>query len=119
MEWSAHHVDAAIAVAYEVRRAVLTAAPSLAPLMRIDLIQTNAWGFLVSGVEALGAAPLQLSRSTSSSLLPRLASSMETWSKASSHVSGSHTATRSGTETDNLQLLVHTTPCTSEDHSTI
>ena len=83
--WRAHEVDAALPVALEVRQAILRAAPSLAPLMRIDLIRTKEWGFLVNEVEHFGDTWLQLQRSTSASILPRIAASLESWSQVRSH----------------------------------
>ena len=83
--WRAHEVDAALPVAQEVRQAILRVAPSLAPLMRIDLLRTKEWGFLVNEVEHFGDTWLQLQRSTSVSILPRIAASVESWSQVRSH----------------------------------
>ena len=79
--WLAHDVDVALSLALEVRRAVLRMAPSLAPLMRLDLIRTKEWGFVVNEVEHFGGTWLQLQRTTSATALPRIAASVEHWAR--------------------------------------
>lgn len=79
-QWLAHGADEAIALAQQVRREVLRVAPSLAPLLRFDMIRTDRWGFLVNEVEHFGDAWLQLPRSSSSELAANIAMSVLQWS---------------------------------------
>lgn len=50
-QWLDHRVDEALAIAVSVRREIVRVAPSLAPLLRIDLIRTDQWGFLINEIE--------------------------------------------------------------------
>lgn len=75
-QWLKHNVDEAIGLALQARRAILRVAPSLAPLMRIDVIRTERWGFLVNEVEHLGDTWLQLQRTSSADFAAAIARSL-------------------------------------------
>lgn len=55
-EWKYLNVDVAVRLAKQTRSVVLQYAPSLAPLLRIDVIHTLKDGFLVNEVEHFGNA---------------------------------------------------------------